>query len=134
MAKCKECSNSFGMMELKNGVCKTCQKKKTPPCSSCGKLFSPEELNTESLCAPCATKKEEARQARKKEQIQDAEFQSIILTTESCHNMVIEKRIGVITAEAVIGTHLIKDIFASVRDVVGGAAECYRKHYVKLGK
>ena len=42
------------------------------------------------------------------------------LIFEASHNLDIEKRIGIINAETVIGTHVFKDILESVRDVLRG--------------
>lgn len=127
MPKCKECCNSFGFMELKNGICSSCQRKKTPPCSGCGKLFDPTDLNDQCLCISCANKKINAMQAQKAERALEDEINRIILTTEASHNLDIEERIGIITAEAVIGMNVVKDLLASVRDVVGGRSGTLQK-------
>ncbi|MGB3385996.1 MAG: YbjQ family protein [Marinomonas sp.] len=46
-----------------------------------------------------------------------------MLTTETAPNIEIEKRIEIITAECVFGMNIFKDVFAGVRDVVGGRSK-----------
>ena len=113
-------------MELKNGVCKSCQKLATPPCQTCGKLFKPELLNN-GQCPSCLKEIEERELLKKKEQIQNDQLNSVILTTESNHNLEIIERLGVITAEAVIGTHIFKEALVQVRDIVGGRSGALQK-------
>ena len=43
----------------------------------------------------------------------------------------ITKFLGVVTGEAIIGANLFRDMFASVRDVVGGRAGGYEKALAK---
>lgn len=38
-----------------------------------------------------------------------------------------QKYLGVVTGEAIIGANLFKDIFASIRDVVGGRSGSYER-------
>ena len=56
-----------------------------------------------------------------------AEIDSIILTTETAPSLNITKRIEVITAECAFGMNIFKDLFAAVRDVVGGRSEAVQK-------
>ncbi|MDB2409716.1 YbjQ family protein [Pseudomonadales bacterium] len=44
----------------------------------------------------------------------------VVLTTESVFNHEIIERLEIITAECVFGMNIFKDIFAGVRDIVGG--------------
>lgn len=46
--------------------------------------------------------------------------QKILLTTETVVDFKIKKRVDVITAECVFGANIFRDIFARVRDIVGG--------------
>ncbi|WP_423906779.1 YbjQ family protein [Candidatus Spongiihabitans sp.] len=39
----------------------------------------------------------------------------------------IRKRLGIITAECVLGMNIFRDIFAGVRDIVGGRSEATQK-------
>tara|TARA_B100001063_G_C16548450_1_gene444846 strand:- start:92 stop:673 length:582 start_codon:yes stop_codon:yes gene_type:complete len=133
VAKCKECGGSFGFLELKNGVCKSCVNKKTPPCLGCSKNFEESEL-TKGYCAPCYKqhqdrKNQEAQDRKRLQQSQELEsltekqLNEIMLTTETAPNIEIEKRIEIITAECVFGMNIFKDVFAGVRDVVGGRSK-----------
>lgn len=133
MAKCKECNGSFGLLELKNGICKSCINKKTPPCAKCGKNFNEEEL-TNGYCAPCLKKVNDrkAQEAEDRNRIQksqeletlsEQELSNILLTTETSLDLEIEKRIEIITAECAFGMNIFKDFFAGVRDIFGGRSK-----------
>ena len=49
----------------------------------------------------------------------------IITTTPSIEGKNIEEYVGIVMGEAIIGANILKDIFAAVRDVVGGRAGAY---------
>ena len=49
----------------------------------------------------------------------------IVTTTPTVELRPIEDYLGVVTGEAIIGANILKDIFAAVRDVVGGRSEAY---------
>lgn len=51
----------------------------------------------------------------------------IITTTPSVEGKPILEYLGVVTGEAIIGANILKDIFAAVRDVVGGRSEAYEE-------
>lgn len=51
----------------------------------------------------------------------------IVTTTNTVEGQRIAAYKGVVTGEAIIGAHLFKDIFAGIRDVVGGRSEAYEK-------
>ena len=51
----------------------------------------------------------------------------IVTTTPSIEGRKIREYLGVVTGEAIIGANIIRDIFASVRDVVGGRSESYEQ-------
>jgi uncharacterized protein YbjQ (UPF0145 family) len=55
----------------------------------------------------------------------------IITTTPSVDNAKVVKYLGVITGEAILGANIFRDIFAAVRDVVGGRSASYER---ELGK
>lgn len=48
-----------------------------------------------------------------------------ITTTPSIEGKQIEEYLGIVMGEAIVGANIIKDLFASVRDVVGGRAKAY---------
>lgn len=49
----------------------------------------------------------------------------IVTTTPSIEGQPVNEYLGVVTGEAIIGANILKDIFATVRDVVGGRSEAY---------
>jgi uncharacterized protein YbjQ (UPF0145 family) len=51
----------------------------------------------------------------------------IITTTNTIDGSEITEYLGIVTGEAVMGANLFKDIFASVRDIVGGRSGAYEK-------
>ena len=54
-------------------------------------------------------------------------IEAIMLTTETAPNLNITKRIEIVTAECAFGMNMFKDLFAGVRNVVGGRSEAVQK-------
>lgn len=52
---------------------------------------------------------------------------SIILTTETSHNLTVTDRLGIVTAECVIGMNVFRDIASSARDLFGGRSETMQR-------
>lgn len=52
-------------------------------------------------------------------------------TTPSIQGKDISKYHGVVTGEAILGANIFKDIFASIRDIVGGRSAAYEKELHK---
>ena len=50
-----------------------------------------------------------------------------VTTTPTIEGRKIVKYCGVIAGEAILGANLFKDLFASVRDIVGGRSATYEK-------
>lgn len=134
MAKCKQCQGSFGLLELKHGICNQCKNANEPPCHRCRENFAKGELNAAGLCQPCAAtaadEAEEKRQlqqrverAREVREVDEKTLKAIILTTESDSNLNVLERIEIITAECAFGMNLFRDFFAGVRDVFGGRSK-----------
>ena len=86
-------------------------------CNKCG-LSYPEIEVRNGLCSSCA----KGRNIHDRRQIE-----AIMLTTETAPNINITKRIEVITAECAFGMNIFKDLFAAVRDIVGGRSEAVQK-------
>lgn len=61
----------------------------------------------------------------------DPEFLLCTVKPEVDDPLRITKFLGVVTGEAIIGANLFRDMFASVRDVVGGRAGGYEKALAK---
>ncbi|MBM3324841.1 MAG: heavy metal-binding domain-containing protein [Calditrichaeota bacterium] len=51
----------------------------------------------------------------------------ILTTTPTVEGHQIREYLGIVTGEAIIGANIFKDIFATVRDVVGGRAAAYER-------
>jgi uncharacterized protein YbjQ (UPF0145 family) len=55
-------------------------------------------------------------------------MQNIILTTTpTLENRKITNYLGIVTGEAIIGANLFRDIFAGIRDIVGGRSASYEE-------
>jgi len=55
----------------------------------------------------------------------------IVTTTNTLQDKTIKKYHGVVTGEAIIGANLFKDLFAGIRDLVGGRSASYEKELQK---
>ena len=51
----------------------------------------------------------------------------IVTTTEGVNGKEIKQYLGLVSGEAVFGANVFRDLFASVRDIVGGRAGGYEK-------
>lgn len=51
----------------------------------------------------------------------------IVTTTPSIDGKNIDAYLGVITGEAIVGVNIFRDLFASVRDIVGGRTQSYER-------
>lgn len=56
---------------------------------------------------------------------------AIILTTETAPGMAIGRRLGIVSAEVVIGVNLFEDIASSFRDVFGGRSKALQDNLRK---
>lgn len=55
----------------------------------------------------------------------------IITTTPDIAGQKIGQYLGIVTGEAVMGTNIFRDMFAKVRDIVGGRSGAYEKELKK---
>jgi uncharacterized protein YbjQ (UPF0145 family) len=51
----------------------------------------------------------------------------IITTTPSVEGQSITAYLGIVTGEAILGANLFKDLFAGIRDMVGGRSATYER-------
>ena len=51
----------------------------------------------------------------------------LILITPNIEGKKIIKYLGLVSGEAILGANIFKDIFASIRDIVGGRSAAYEK-------
>lgn len=79
-------------------------------CKSCERQMTDQEAE----CANCGLPRDEVLSQYNKE------IDEVILTTETVFQSEIEERLEIISAECVFGMNIFKDVFAGVRDIVGG--------------
>jgi uncharacterized protein YbjQ (UPF0145 family) len=99
-------------------------------CSECGKKFGFLETGVGGLCFHCdyissvtPDEVEAFTQTAKRQE----DIEALMLTTETAPNLNITKRIEIVTAECAFGMNIFKDLFAGVRDIVGGRSEAVQK-------
>ncbi len=51
----------------------------------------------------------------------------ILTTTNAIEGQPVEKYMGIVTAQAIIGANIFKDIFAGIRDIIGGRSGTYER-------
>lgn len=51
----------------------------------------------------------------------------LVITTPSIEGKKIVRYYGIVSGEAILGTNIFKDMFASIRDIVGGRSAAYEK-------
>ena len=107
-------------------------------CVECGaKLGFINRSEKAGLCVDCfrkeyAARKEERirREKAEKQALEDRidnDINSVLLTTETVSSLNIVERIEIVTAEVAFGQNIFKDLFAGVRDIVGGRSEAVQK-------
>ena len=58
----------------------------------------------------------------------------IVTTTPTIQGKEIRNYFGVVTGEAIMGANIIKDLFASITDIVGGRSAAYEQELQKARK
>jgi uncharacterized protein YbjQ (UPF0145 family) len=51
----------------------------------------------------------------------------ILTTTPSVEGRSVERYLGIVTGEAILGANIFRDLFANLRDIVGGRSGAYEK-------
>ena len=51
----------------------------------------------------------------------------LLTTTPTIEGKPIQQYIGIVTSEAIIGANIFKDLFAGIRDIVGGRSGTYER-------
>lgn len=51
----------------------------------------------------------------------------IVTTTPTVEGSRIEEYLGIVTGEAILGANIFRDLFAGLRDIVGGRSAAYEK-------
>jgi len=84
-------------------------------CTKCGTNIG---FSMSNLCESCKAKKKQGPETSKSKEID-----AILLTTETDSDLKITKRLEIVTAETAFGMNIFKDLFAGVRDIVGGRSK-----------
>jgi uncharacterized protein YbjQ (UPF0145 family) len=93
-------------------------------CEICNKQVSWSKVKN-GLCEECYAQKNGKSDEINSENLKI--LNAIMITTESNPNLKISDRLGIVSAEYVIGLNIFKDFFSSIRDVVGGRNNSFQK-------
>ena len=115
MARCSACGT--GMTFTESNIALSFGGK----CKDCIIRDNPEQKDK------LQNKKTKEQQKLDNEQELDTTIDAIMLTTEAAPNINITKRIEIITAECAFGMNIFKDLFAGVRDIVGGRSKAVQE-------
>jgi uncharacterized protein YbjQ (UPF0145 family) len=55
----------------------------------------------------------------------------LMTTTSTLDGMPIQRYLGIVSGEAILGANIMKDLFASVRDIVGGRSGAYEAELIR---
>lgn len=55
----------------------------------------------------------------------------LVVTTPNIEGKKITKYLGLVSGEAILGANIFKDLFASIRDIVGGRSQAYEQELQK---
>jgi uncharacterized protein YbjQ (UPF0145 family) len=55
----------------------------------------------------------------------------IVTTTPTVEGKKVIKYLGIVTGEAIMGANIFKDLFASIRDIVGGRSAAYEQELIR---
>ena len=58
----------------------------------------------------------------------------ILTTTPQIEGRSIVEYMGIVTGEAIMGANIFKDLFAGIRDIVGGRSATYEKELMRAQK
>lgn len=107
MANCKKCGVRIGFLGGSSDYCLDCAAAEH-------KSGETARLEAKRLADATYTEKNDA-------------INAVVLTTETAPNLNITRRIEIVTAECAFGMNIFKDLFAAVRDIVGGRSEAVQK-------
>jgi uncharacterized protein YbjQ (UPF0145 family) len=55
----------------------------------------------------------------------------IVSTTHTIEGRKVASYLGIVSGEAIMGANLFKDLFASIRDIVGGRSAAYEQELIR---
>lgn len=116
MAECISCGKELNFADRMNA------KSYDGNCRACTAI----NLNDQKLKSEGHDQKS-ILEAKAKERQLSSGINAILLTTETAPNLNITRRIEIVTAECAFGMNIFKDLFAGVRDIVGGRSEAVQK-------
>jgi uncharacterized protein YbjQ (UPF0145 family) len=112
MAECIECGAKIGFLNGgKDGKCSRC-------------AYAEHMQRMELASVEIGSRQSDEDGKREAERLA---IEAIILTTEATSDLKIIRRVEVITAECAFGMNIFKDLFAGIRDIVGGRSEAIQK-------
>ncbi len=85
------------------------------------KLYGSDQKYVESLVHPELPKQNDGSS--------QTENNMIITTTNSIDGCTIQHYLGIVSGEAVMGSNIFRDVFAGVRDIIGGRSGQYEKKF-----
>lgn len=115
MAECTACGEKFKLLGARFG----------PDGDLCGSCF--DRLGYNALVDLTNQRLGISAQKAQDQRERDATIDAILLTTETAPNLNITKRIEIVTAECAFGMNIFKDLFAGVRDIVGGRSKAVQQ-------
>lgn len=92
-------------------------------CDGCGKRLTLMNKANDNKCYTCAAGREDQDRQPGGSQHRAPAIEAIMVTTETHTDLVIGKRLGIVTAECAYGMNAFKDLFASIRNIVGGRSK-----------
>lgn len=92
-------------------------------CAECGKVLTSYNRRGSSTCNRCIPSISENETG----QTRASAIEAITVTTETYTDLVIETRLGIVTAECAYGMNVFKDIFAGLRNIVGGRSKAVQQ-------
>tara|TARA_R110002049_G_scaffold73362_2_gene189739 strand:- start:5371 stop:5892 length:522 start_codon:yes stop_codon:yes gene_type:complete len=105
-------------------------------CIDCGNKLTILNKSTAERCYPCAKIEFENRVPVPPVPLQgassasaghDTNIKKIIVTTETYSDLQVIERLGIVTAECAYGMNVFKDIFAGIRNIVGGRSKAIQQ-------
>lgn len=112
-----------------------------PACRSCYNQFPFTDLTIDGFCETCARErarlsenlpKQPAPTRRPRPKTREDLRAQIVMTTETVLDRAIAKRFGIVSAEAVVGMNIFKDLALEIRDIVGGRAKLQQDEMRKI--
>ncbi|QBX36115.1 YbjQ family protein [Paracoccus liaowanqingii] len=110
MAECADCKIQVSYFKQVNGRCADCNNRYFAQ----RKLEGTHGKDEAAIIA--------AEQKASDEQDAKA-IAAVVLTTEAATDLIVTRRIDIVTAECAFGMNAFKDLFAGVRNIVGGRSE-----------